>query len=206
MSAIKSGSSLRTLVLTPERIPDFLIPFRSPRLQRNAQDRTRLLTDPDDDSPVGSPPVAQLSPAVPRRFLLRLPSPRVRPPRRPTAVAAAESADTDTDLTTCAAMSLPHVGKVTTPYGFRAVLAASPCTRRRESLFHQNKAVTLTVTDCDPQDPADPDPPPGPGPSRSPLVCLRPVKALGLQAVRDLKRPAAALKALSPATRKTRPR
>lgn len=206
MSAVKSGSCLRTLVLTPERIPDFLIPFRSPRLQRNAQDQTRLLSDPDDDSAVMSPPVTQLSPAAPRRFLLRLPSPRVRPPRRHAAKAV--SADADTDLTTRAAMSLPHVGKVTTPYGFRAVLAASPCTRRRESLFHQNKAVTLTVTDCDPQDPADPDPPPGPGPGpiRSPLVCLRPVKALGLQVMRDLKRPAAALKALSPATRKTRPR
>lgn len=203
MSAVKSGSSLRTLVLTPERIPDFLIPFCSPRLQRKAQDRTRLLSDPDDDSPVGSPPVTRLSPAAPRLFLLRLPSPRVR---RPAAAAAAESVDADTDLTTRAAMSLPHVGKVTTPYGFRAVLAASPCTRRRESLFHQNKAVTLTVTDCDPQDPADPDPPAGPGPSRSPLVCLRPVKALGLQVMRDLKRPAAVLKALSPATRKTRPR
>ncbi len=212
MSAVKSGFSLRSLVLTPERIPTFSIPsgspllFLSPRPHRDSPDRTRLLSDHDDDSPGVSPPGAPLSPAASRRFLLRLPPPlpRIRHPRR--ATAAAEAADTD--LTTRAAMSLPHVEKVTTPYGFRAVLAASPCTRRRESLFHRNKPVTVTVTDSDQQeqeDPADPPPPPAPSPGRS-RVCLRPVKALGLQVMKELKRPAAALRALSPATRRTHPR
>lgn len=167
MTAVKSGSSLRALVLTPERIPTFLIPSRSPRPQPGSSDRTRLLSDPDEDSPSRAPSVT-----------LR---------RR----AAAPAADTpDTDLTTRAAMSLPHVEKVTTPYGFRAVLAASPCTRRRESLFHQRKAVTLTVTP-----PVDADP--GPGPGSSPGGYLRPVKAVGLHVMRKLKRPVAA---------KTRPR
>ncbi|XP_041811832.1 C2 calcium-dependent domain-containing protein 4C-like [Chelmon rostratus] len=230
MSAVKSGSSLRSLVLTPERIPDFLIPSRSPllfvspRLHRGSPDRTRLLSDHDDDSPGASPPGTPASPAASR--LLRLPPPRIRRPRRSAAAAAAESADADTDLTTHAAMSLPHVRKVTTPYGFRAVLAASPCTRRRESLFHQNKPVTLTFSDSDLQDPADPRRPPSsrvcpvtltvpdsdlqdsadaPPPGRS-RVCLLPVKALGLQMMKELRRPVAALKALSPATRKTQPR
>ncbi|XP_027142486.1 C2 calcium-dependent domain-containing protein 4B-like isoform X2 [Larimichthys crocea] len=185
MSAIRTRSTLQNLVLTPERIPAFLIPprspllFLSPRLHRSSPDRTGLLSDHDDDSPGLSP--------VPRPALLRLP-PRVRLPRR-------SAADADTDLTTRAAMSLPHVGKVTTPYGFRAVLTASPCTHRRESLFHKNKAVP--VPDGDLQDPADPDPGPGPGPdpgrSRVPLR---------LQVLKQLRRPAAALKA----TRKTRPR
>ncbi|XP_038580344.1 C2 calcium-dependent domain-containing protein 4A-like [Micropterus salmoides] len=194
MSAIKTGSSLRSLVLTPERIPSFIIPphspllFLSPRPHRMSPDRTRLLSEPDEASPGTSPPGTPISPATSRRFL-----PRLRRPRR----AAAEP---DTDVTTRAAMSLPHVGKVTTPYGFRAVLAASPCTRRRESLFHQNKPVTETHL----RDPADPLPPPGPGPSES-RVSLRPVRALGLQLMKELKKPAAALKALSPAPR-TRPR
>ncbi|XP_040909737.1 C2 calcium-dependent domain-containing protein 4C-like [Toxotes jaculatrix] len=210
MSAVKSGSSLRSLLLTPERIPDFLIPSRSPlrvlspRAHRSSPDRTRLLSDRDEDSPGSGSPEVSHSPAASPRFLLRLP-PRIRAPRRG---AAAESADTD--LTTRAAMSLPHVEKVTTPYGFRAVLASSPCTRRRESLFHRNKPLTVTVTDAEPQDPADSPPPPaphpppgpGPGPGRS-RVCLRPVKALGLQVMKELKRPAAALKALSPGAMKT---
>lgn len=211
MSGVKS--SLRSLVLTPERIPDFFIPsrspllFLSPRPQRTSQDRTRLLSDHDDDSPRCSPPVAPPIPATSRRFLLRLPSPRIRRPHR-----AAEPAEADTDLTTRAAMSLPHVGKLTTPYGFRAVLAASPCTRRRESLFHQNKPVKVTVTDSDLQedqnlqDDQDPvDPPPGPGPSRSLAVCLQPARGLGQQVMKELKRPIAALKALSPANRRTHP-
>ncbi|XP_022603159.1 C2 calcium-dependent domain-containing protein 4C-like [Seriola dumerili] len=208
MSAVKSGSSLRSLLLTPERIPDFLIPSRSPlftlspRPYRSSLDRTRLLSDHDEDSPGGSPPEVPLSPAASPRFLLRLP-PRIKDPRR-AAAAAAEDANADTDLTTRAAMSLPHVEKVTTPYGFRAVLAASPCTHRRESMFHRNKPVTVTVTDNEQQDPGlrDPsDPPPLPGRSR---ICLRPIKALGLQVMRELKRPAASLKALSPGARKTR--
>lgn len=209
MSAAKSGSSLRTLVLTPERIPDFFIPSRStllclsPRLERSSPDRTRLLSDPEDN--LGdSPTVTRFTPTTPRHFLRRLPSPRVRPPRRPATAAATDNSDAETDLTTRAALSLPHVGKVTTPYGFRNVLVASPCTRRRESLFHQNRGVTLTVTDCDPQDPVVPDP--CPGPSQSPLVCVRSVKALGLQIMKELQRPAGALKARSPAMRRTRPR
>ncbi|XP_023267656.1 C2 calcium-dependent domain-containing protein 4C-like [Seriola lalandi dorsalis] len=206
MSAVKSGSSLRSLLLTPERIPHFLIPSRSPLLTlsprpyRRSLDRTRLLSDHDEDSPGGSPPEVPLSPAASPRFLLRLP-PRIKAPRR---AAAAEDANADTDLTTRAAMSLPHVEKVTTPYGFRAVLAASPCTHRRESMFHRNKPVTVAVTDNELQDPGlrDPsDPPPLPSRSR---ICLPPIKALGLQVMRELKRPAASLKALSPRARKTR--
>lgn len=218
MSAVKSGSRLRSLLLTPERIPSFIIPspgsrlFPSPRLHRGSADMTRLLSDPDD-SPSGGPET-RLSPAAsprspsrtpsrtPSRFLLRLP-PRVRAP--------VEHADTD--LTTRAAMSLSHVGKVTTSYGFRAVLAASPCTRRRESLFHQNKPVTVTVTEPDQQDQdqdlpdaADlPDPAdcPAPGSRARRSRIPRSVKALGQQMMKELKKPATALKALSPATRRT---
>lgn len=197
MSAVKSGSSLRSLVLTPERIPSFLIPSRSPRLQRCRSDRTRLLSDLDEDT---------VDPASPRGFLLRVPSPRLRPPRR--AAAAAPAAAADTDLTTRAAMSLHHVDKVTTPYGFRAVLAASPCTRRRESLFHKSKPASRHPPQ-EPAGPGDPDAGPGdpdasPACGRAPMGRLKPVKAFGLQVMEELKKPAAALKARSPAVGRTR--
>lgn len=41
------------------------------------------------------------------------------------------------DPTTRAAMSLPHLPKITTPYGF-LTLGESPCVRRRESLFFKD--------------------------------------------------------------------
>lgn len=195
MSAVKSGSSLRSLVLTPERIPSFLILSRSPWLQRCRSDRTRLLSDLDDDT---------VDPASPRGFLLRVPSPRLRPARCAAAAAPtadAEAAAADTDLTTRAAMSLQHVDKVTTPYGFRAVLAASPCTRRRESLFHKSKPASRRP----PQEPADPgDPDASPACGRAPTGRLKPVKAFGLQVMEELKKPAAALKARSPAIGRSR--
>lgn len=192
--SLQSGSSLRALVLTPDRMPTFFIPSRSPLLCVSPRpcrlsDRTRLLSDTEDDSPGPNSPESPARPAAAASspsFLLRLP-PRVRRLRRPArAATAAASAEPDTDVTTRAAMSLQHVAKVTTPYGFRAVLAASPCTRRRESLFHRNKPVTVTVTDADPVTAPGRAPSPGPGPGRS-RVCLRPIKALGLQVLKELK-------------------
>ncbi|XP_034721470.1 C2 calcium-dependent domain-containing protein 4A-like [Etheostoma cragini] len=193
MSALKPGSCLRTLVLTPQKIPRFIIPSRSPRFaspRPRSPDRTRLLSDPEEDAgPARSPPAA--GPA-PLGVLLR--QPRSRTPR--------EAAAADTDLSTRAAMSLPHVDKVTAPYGFGAVLAASPCTRRRESLFHRSTPGGAGDLQDRPPAPATPrnmcTPPAPPGRSR---VGLRPVRAFGLQVMRELKRPAAALKALSPAHR-----
>ncbi|XP_013877899.1 C2 calcium-dependent domain-containing protein 4C [Austrofundulus limnaeus] len=194
MSAVKSG--LRAIVLTPERIPSFLIPSRgsflaSPRLHRGSSDRTRLLSD--TDSTDTSPPVSPGQVASPRG-LLRLPAPP-RMGRLRRAAAAAEEADD-------AAMSLQHVPKVTTPYGFRG-LAASPCTSRRESLFHRCKPVKLTVTDAQEDPEGTPHVPSAPGGSR---VSYRPVRALGQQMLKELKKPAAALRALSPSHRATSPR
>ncbi|XP_054868038.1 C2 calcium-dependent domain-containing protein 4C-like [Amphiprion ocellaris] len=179
MSSVKPRSSLRSLVLTPDRIPSFFIlSSLSPQPQRAEPDRIRLLSDHDEAPP---------TPASSHRHLLR--------PRH--GHSPAESADTD--LTTRAAMSLSHVPKVTTPYGFSAALAASPCTNRRESLFHRNRPVMVTVTE--PQEAADPSPS-GSSPSGT-RSCFQPVKALGLQVIKELRRPAAALKALSPAARRT---
>ncbi|XP_068188697.1 C2 calcium-dependent domain-containing protein 4A-like [Antennarius striatus] len=182
MSALRSGSFLQTLVLTPDRIPDFLVPPRSPlrllspRFHRRSPLRTRLLSD-HDDGPDGTPPGDQPGGGV----RLLVPSLRVRGQRR-----------SDTDASTRAAMSLPHVEKVTTPYGFHAVLAETPSMHQGEALFHNPLALNSV------------DPPVPPGPRRSPASRLRPVKALCLQVKEELKKPAAALKALSPAHRRTR--
>ncbi|XP_061682370.1 C2 calcium-dependent domain-containing protein 4C-like, partial [Syngnathoides biaculeatus] len=121
-SALKSGSSLRTLLVTPEQIPEFFIPPSSPRRWTSAGRSGPLAARDDDDddghrSPAGRPPPGT-------------------PPRRSATVPDSDS-NRDRDVTTRAALSLPHVAKVATPYGFRAVLAWSPRTRRRESLFHR---------------------------------------------------------------------
>ncbi|KAL3983470.1 glutamate receptor-interacting protein [Sarotherodon galilaeus] len=190
MSAFKPRS-LQTLVLTPEQIPSFFLLPCSPQPYPVSPDKVARLLSHDGESPPKNPP----SPVSSPRFHTPLP---VIPPH--TAAAAAESADVDMDLTTRAAMSLCHVPKVTTPYGFRNVLAVSPCTRRRESLFHRNKGDPLTVSD-----PADL----GPGPSprrRSRTASLHPMRTLGLQVIKVLQRPAATLKALSPAIQRTIPK
>nr|XP_061787205.1 C2 calcium-dependent domain-containing protein 4A-like [Nerophis lumbriciformis] len=108
---------LCSLVLTPQKVPDFFVPPRGRRLG---------LTSPDRQ------PTPEVS--------LRLP--RVLLSDRDTEDSK-DRLDYDTDVTTRAAMSLIHVDKVATPYGFCAVLAASPCTRRRESLFHRNARTVV---------------------------------------------------------------
>lgn len=175
MSALGPQPGLRTLVLTPQRIPEFRIPSPSPRFRQAVAERTRLLSDPDV--------VAQSR--SPRGCLqLRIPSPR------PT-----KAGSCDMDVSTRAALSLPHLARVTTPYGFGAVLAASPCTNRRESLYHRRPLAE------DDEDPDDQDPPAAlatsPSPCRSRLLQL--IQAMGQQLVRKLQRPASVLKALSPA-------
>ncbi|XP_037548768.1 C2 calcium-dependent domain-containing protein 4C [Nematolebias whitei] len=198
MSAVKTGLSLRTLALTPERIPSFLVPSRgrflaSPRLRRCSTDRTRLLSD--SDSTDASPPVTPTGLMATSPRLLRTPTPRLGRLRR-----AAATTEDNTDATVQAAMSQVHVPKVTTPYGFRAVLATSPCTNG--TLFHRSKPVKVTVTDAGAQDPETPHSP-GPDGSRA---SIRPIKSLGLQVMKELKKPVAALKALSPSYRITSPR
>ncbi|CAL8365863.1 unnamed protein product [Arctogadus glacialis] len=94
---VPPSRSLRTLALTPERIPRFHIPSPAHPARRPSAG------SPDDN------PGASLG-ATRRR-----------------------SGDADTDESTRAAMSLPHVGKVTTPYGFRAVLESSPCCPRKRT-------------------------------------------------------------------------
>lgn len=192
MSAIKSGSSLRALVLTPERIPSFFVPSRSPLLaspllRRSSPDGRRLLSDHDDDTSEASPSKSPTSPAASPRFLLRLPPPRIGRHRR----AAADAPEfADAGVKARGVTSLLRLPKVTKQRGLRDGLSASPTTSRRESLFVQNKPVKITVTDADEQDPVGTSAP-VPGRSR---VTLRPVIAVGLKMMKELKKPATALK------------
>ncbi|XP_075867551.1 uncharacterized protein LOC142877075 [Nelusetta ayraudi] len=148
MSGLSPRPGLKTLVLTPQRIPDFLIPSHSPRLTR-----TQLPLNPEHVAGMRSSRLAR---------------------------------SCDLDQSTRAALSLPHLARVTTPYGFNAVLATSPCTHRRESLYHRRPLAQ------DPQDedpPAAPSPIPGPISSRSRL--LRPIQALGRELQSLYRRPPA---------------
>ncbi|XP_061598256.1 uncharacterized protein LOC133461386 [Cololabis saira] len=215
MSALRSGSSLRTLVLTPERIPSFFIPPRSPRprsprlvsprLLRSSPDRYRLLSDPDEEDGPGPGATSATSASRPEastRFFLA--APRLghshQHQHRP---AAAD----DAELNSVKAKSHEPKGKM--PRRLRGVLS--------KNLLHHNKAVKVTVTDADTPEPES-SPAPGlgpersrgpesspPGPGRS-LDALRPVKAFGLQVKKELRKPAAALKSLSAARRVTGPR
>ncbi len=128
------GFSRQNLALTPGRIPKFTIPPKlsmSPRLCRQKEkdeDTYKLLSpeSPEEASPGHRPPTGSSSISAKLRFTPKMKLKRLQ-----------KSATEDlSDPSTCAAMSLEHVGKVTTPYGFRT-LAASPGVSRRESLFHK---------------------------------------------------------------------
>ncbi|KAK3524996.1 hypothetical protein QTP86_012376 [Hemibagrus guttatus] len=118
--------------LTPGRIPSFYVP---PKLHLSVSPRFRKPKDTDEYqlllpcSPEESPPVSR-SPSV---------SPRVPVKLRFTPSSNRKRREEDeSDLFRQAAMSLKHVEKITTPYGFRT-LAASPNVSRRESLFHRRR-------------------------------------------------------------------
>ncbi|XP_016398187.1 uncharacterized protein LOC107731580 [Sinocyclocheilus rhinocerous] len=126
------GFFRQTLPLTPGRIPKFTIPPKlsmSPQLCRqkeNDEDTHMLISpeSPEEPSPGHRPPTGSPYVSAKLRFTPKMKLNRLQ-----------KSATEDlSDPSTCAAMSLEHVGKVTTPYGFRT-LAASPSVSRRESLF-----------------------------------------------------------------------
>lgn len=207
MSGLRARPGLATLVLTPQRIPDFHIPSQSPRIPR---------TQP----PSGSEHLAGI--------------------RSP-----CQARSCDLDQSTRAALSLPHLARVTTPYGFSAVLATSPCTHRRESLYHRRPLAQdpkdndspaapspnpgpsssrsrllwpIPALDRelqsqhhwrppaeDPQDLVDQDPPAALSPSPGPVSSRSRLLLLGQQLVKELQKPMAALKARSPAHTEPRP-
>lgn len=118
--------------LTPGRIPSFYVPSKlhlsvSPRFRKHKDEDEYQLLSPSspENQPAGS-----RSPSASPRFPIKL---------RFTPQSNRKRSKVDVcDPSTRAAMSLKHVEKVTTPYGFRT-LAASPNVSRRESLFHRQR-------------------------------------------------------------------
>lgn len=122
----------RNMVLTPASVPEFIIPSLCSGRQTRAVWNARRHTMPRSTHP--SILVRTLTRCCPfsemydLRFMEDLENHAL------------------SDPTTRAAMSLPHLSKITTPYGF-VTLGESPCVRRRESLFfEENQHVTCLTT------------------------------------------------------------
>ncbi|KAK2887191.1 hypothetical protein Q8A67_015419 [Cirrhinus molitorella] len=101
--------------------------------EKKDEDTYKLLSpeSPEEQSPGHQPPTASPCISAKLRFTPKMKLKHLQ-----------KSATEDlSDPSMCAAMSLEHVGKVTTPYGFRT-LAASPNVSRRESLFHKQGRCT----------------------------------------------------------------
>ncbi|KAA0703361.1 C2 calcium-dependent domain-containing protein 4A [Triplophysa tibetana] len=118
----------RNMVLTPASVPEFTIPSLCPGRQ---QIRARRHTMPRSTHP--SLLVRTLTHCCPLSDVDDLENHAL------------------SDPTTRAAMSLPHLSKITTPYGF-VTLGESPCVRRRESLFFEEKEHATCLTTHRPLD------------------------------------------------------
>ena len=129
--------SLRDMVVTPDRVPKFTIP---PLCQSR---RPCLLQTPSgrEDTEFGS----SRRHTMPWLTLSSLRDRQVKSDAR--ADFLSQFSDyISADPATRAAMSLPHLTKITTPYGFLA-LGESPCVPRRESLFFECHAQNMCATE-----------------------------------------------------------
>lgn len=122
----------RNMVLTPASVPEFTIPSLCPGSQQiRAVWNARRHTMPRSTHP----------------------SLLVRTLTRCCPLSDKEDLENHalSDPTTRAAMSLPHLSKITTPYGF-VTLGESPCVHRRESLFFEDKEHATCLTSHRPLD------------------------------------------------------
>lgn len=131
--------SLRDMVVTPDRVPKFTIPplcqSRRRGLPQNSGDK--------EDTEFGTSrrhtmPLLTLSPIGKRH---------VQTDAGVDVLLSHFPIDISADPGTRAAMSLPHLTKITTPYGF-LTLGESPCVPRRESLFFECHAHNVCSTQC----------------------------------------------------------
>ncbi|XP_041099062.1 C2 calcium-dependent domain-containing protein 4B-like [Polyodon spathula] len=114
-SETRRSWALQDMVVTPDRIPQFIIPSRKLSSSSAGYDRSR-------------------SPSPRRNRLASVPLPLKTQADLGDQHAADHRLLDLSDPVTQAAMSLPHLAKITTPYGFLA-LGESPCIWRKESLF-----------------------------------------------------------------------
>ncbi|XP_015191928.2 C2 calcium-dependent domain-containing protein 4B-like [Lepisosteus oculatus] len=135
----KRRVSLRDIVVTPDRIPQFTIPSLGVSSSRAARKLSACsVTGGGAWRDIGSPRRHSLSgvPSEPGS------QPHRRRPAPPSPLGPGGEPDLSADPVTRAAMSLPHLPKITTPYGFLA-LGESPCIHRNESLFFDDASLGL---------------------------------------------------------------
>ncbi|XP_075064458.1 C2 calcium-dependent domain-containing protein 4C-like [Mixophyes fleayi] len=111
-----------TNVLTPDRIPEFFIPPRH-QAQKDLRVNPHYLSIPDFSGPV----FEAIKPSSFNAHIIQVDSVEESP----------EEDNTNGDPQSQAALSLPHLPKTQTCYGF-CTLLESPNTRRKESLFHND--------------------------------------------------------------------
>lgn len=151
----QKNKDIFNIVMTPDRIPKFFIP--SLDIEHNSSQQ-----EPEEDSTENSPERRVSDDMVQKRRTTRSKSESyIRKEtmckgesldRRGTLCFAdqvtfpedLERAAHHCDPATRAAFSLPHLSKITTPYGF-LTLGESPNTRRKESLFFQRDSEELRV-------------------------------------------------------------
>uniref|UniRef100_A0A8C5M2K3 C2 domain-containing protein n=1 Tax=Leptobrachium leishanense TaxID=445787 RepID=A0A8C5M2K3_9ANUR len=113
-------------VLTPDRIPEFCIPPRFSSSQRGMKLKTLHRSVPDLRGASFDTSLA----TFPERHYIQVESAEDLP----------EEESTNADPQAQAALSLPHLPKAQTSYGF-CTLLESPNTRRKESLFHNDPST-----------------------------------------------------------------
>lgn len=134
--------SLRDMVMTPDRVPKFTIP----PLATMTRTRYTALHNELQKSGEGSPKSCRRCTVA----CLGLPCRSRCTTHHPSETVSERGLWLDlanedlSDPVTRAAMSIPHLQKITTPYGFLA-LGESPCVQRRESLFFEDE-IAHSVT------------------------------------------------------------
>ncbi|MGH0182171.1 UNVERIFIED_CONTAM: hypothetical protein FKN15_008213 [Acipenser sinensis] len=135
-SDTRRSRALQDMVVTPDRIPQFIIPSLGVPGPKTLRKLSSSSAGYDRHGPYRS-----RSPSPRRNSLASVPLPQTDLGDREHRTAedfhkhAADHRVLDlSDPVTQAAMSLPHLAKITTPYGF-LTLSESPCIWSKESLF-----------------------------------------------------------------------
>lgn len=151
----QSKGSACPYVLTPDRIPEFCIPPKlapqprataaphhrstpnlyvcSPSLRRSAPNLRAATLEPRGSGAHGGPELPRLSRPFTQQHVIQIESAE----ELPCDTSCSEDESTNADPQSQAALSLPHLPKTHTSYGF-CTLLESPNTRRKESIFHSD--------------------------------------------------------------------
>lgn len=120
--------SLCPNVITPDNIPEFCIPPTIPSLHINPDKVPRIARTPPD--------IELTRHEIPNPHIIQVESVDENP--------CSDEETTNADPQSQAALSLPHLAKTQTCYGF-CTLLESPHTRRKESIFHNDSNSPLLL-------------------------------------------------------------